>query len=240
MSTERLNAFRLYLSTLKMIWQEKLHLLRLVSPLLVVALFSLANPFSEIDLILAITLYILGIYCLAISAVQIHVNILEKSPFVGSRIFVRPKPIHFGYLGVLILFQIANGVLVALAEMPLANPLAEIIFIAGGISISIYLIRFYFMLPAITIGNSLSEMLKYTRGRLLRFYLAGILFVLTLTPFLMGAFLFSALFIKEANFLGAAFIILLIMYSCYNVFISVVYREFRGEWLSEHLAVGDN
>ena len=97
--------------------------------------------------------------------------------------------------------------------------------------VSVYIVRFYFILPALTVGDRLSQMLEYTSGRLLRFYLAGILFLLTIIPLLTAAIL-SGVFLmhSEDSSLGIAFIILIIMYSCLNVFISVVYREFRDEW----------
>ena len=105
MTVERLNAFRLYTNTLKMIWKEKLQLLRLVSPILVLALVFTALPFSELGLISIIVLYLLAVYCFAVSAVHIHVNILENRSFSNSRIFVRPRKAHFAYVGILILFH---------------------------------------------------------------------------------------------------------------------------------------
>tara|TARA_Y100001968_G_C19072650_1_gene579151 strand:+ start:143 stop:538 length:396 start_codon:yes stop_codon:yes gene_type:complete len=117
-----------------------------------------------------------------------------------------------------------------------ANPLvlailASFFFAIILVCVSIYLVRFYFILPALTVGDRLSQMLEYTRGRLLRFYIASIFFILTIIPVLTAALL-SGIFLinREDSSLGIAFIILIIMYSCLNVFISVVYREFRDEW----------
>jgi len=231
MTTERLSAFRLYTAALKMIWTEKVHLLRLVSPILILALAYIAIPFSEMGLAPVILLYILAIYCFAVSAVHIHVNIVEKRSFADSPIFVKPKATHFAYLGVLILFQIANGIFGQLAEIQMTSPFAEIFFAIIVVCISIYIVRFYFILPALTVGDRLSQMIEYTRGRLLRFYIAGILFLLTIIPVLTAAILSGVFFMnREDSSLGIAFIILIIMYSCFNVFISVVYREFRDEW----------
>lgn len=239
MTIEKLSALNLYSKTMKMIWREKVQLLRLVSPIIVLALAYIALPLSELGIVPVIVLYFLAIYCFAVSAVHIHVNILETLSFADSRIFVRPRTTHFAYLGILVLFQIANGILGALVEMPLANPSAEVIFSIIGICVSLYLVRFYFTLPAITIGDRLSQMLEYTRGRLLRFYLAGVLFLLTIVPVLTVAILFGGVFLKETSYLGAAFIVLVIMYTCLNVFISVVYKEFRREWLGETSASSD-
>ena len=61
--------------------------------------------------------------------------------------------------------------------------------------------------------------------------LASIFFILTIIPVLTAAILSGVFFMnREDSSLGIAFIILIIMYSCFNVFISVVYREFRDEW----------
>ena len=77
MITERLSAFRLYTAALKMIWTQ-VHLLRLISPVLILALAYIAIPFSEIGLAPVILLYILAIYSFAVSAVHIHVNMLKN------------------------------------------------------------------------------------------------------------------------------------------------------------------
>ena len=144
---------------------------------------------------------------------------------------MKPKATHFAYLGVLFLFQIVNGILGAIAEIQMTSLFAEIFFAIIVVGVSVYIVRFYFILPALTVGDRLSQMLEYTSGRLLRFYLAGILFLLTIIPLLTAAIL-SGVFLmnSEDSSLGIAFIILIIMYSCLNVFISVVYREFRDEW----------
>lgn len=233
MDTKRLSSLKLYSSAMKMIWIEKVQLLRLVSPIIILALAYIALPFSGLGIVPVIVLYFLAIYCFAVSAVHIHVNILETRSFADSHIFVRPRTTHFSYLGILILFQIANGILGVVVEITLANPFAEVIFSIIGICVSLYIVRFYFILPAITIGDRLSEMLEYTRGRLLRFYLAGILFLLTIVPLLIVVILLGGVFLNENSFLGAAFIILVIMYTCLNVFISVVYNEFRREFFGE-------
>jgi len=229
MDVERKSALRLYLATIGLFWREKLQILRLLSPILIFALVWIAFPFTSTGIVPLVLIYCVGLYSFVTCTVQMHRNIILDQDFHDSKIFPKIQKVHFQYLGILILFRIISVLLEKTVEFESPDPIFAVVIPIAVIVASLYLTRFYFILPASTVGSGLNYILEITSGRLLRFWGAGILLITTLIPINMVIFVGAASVLTRDQFLGFAFIYLVFIVAPLNVFISVSYRQFAAE-----------
>ena len=236
MDVEKKSVKRLYLASIKLLWREKLQILRLLSPILVLGLLWIALPLTSIGIVLVVLIYCVGLYSFLTCSVQMHQNVILDQDFHDSKIFPKIQKVHFQYLGLLILFRFISILLDKTAEFESSDPFSAVVVPVAGIVVGLYLTRFYFILPATAVGSGLNYILEITSGRLLRFWGAGLLLIITLIPIntviIVGAA--SVMTLTGDQFLGFTLICLVLgMLVPFNVFISVVYRQFAAE--HEHI-----
>ena len=233
MEVEKKSALRLYLETIRLFWREKLQILRLLSPILVFGLVWIALPLTSLGILPLVLIYCVGLYSFVTCTVQMHQNIILDQDFHDSKIFPKIQKVHFQYLGILILFRIISVLLEKTVELESSDPIFAVFVPIAVIFVSLYLTRFYFILPASTVGSGVNYILEITRGRLLRFWGAGLLLIITLIPINIIFFVGAASVLTSDQFLGFAFMYLVFIFAPLNVFISVSYRQFAAE--HEHI-----
>ena len=87
MGVEKKSAFRLYLTTIRLFWREKLEIFRLLSPILVFGLVWISLPLTSIGIVPLVLIYCVGLYSFVTCTVQMHRNIILDQDFHESKIF---------------------------------------------------------------------------------------------------------------------------------------------------------
>jgi len=213
------------------IWSNKRIILKLLSPVIILICFASAIYFSGIQnsIFYLAPIYLVGLYIISMSMVQIHRIIILPSSTFKTEIFPKHEKPFVLYLGTWMALYITNKIIEKLADHLLSNPESYYLYFAylPIVILSTYVYtRAYFILPAIAVKKDLSFVLSITENK---FWIVFKSILLVFIPFLllyMVGIMLVGTILSLSWMMPFIWIMLLIGFTILNIHYSTLFSEF--------------